>query len=208
LDLTNYDLCRSATYSVLINGRPVDLITLSRGLRQGDQLFPYLFLLCEEGFSFLLQRAEREGSISRVPVSAKGYQLSHLFFTDDSLLFCQANFMEWMKIHQLLHLYELASGQKLNTEKTSIFSARIPSASLRSILVLLWAFQRPRGTGNIWGYQLWWAVQRKKPLLEGEIGGLEGEILLAGRQGNPSQGRGSSHSHLCYECVPPPQNPL
>jgi hypothetical protein len=109
---------RSVTYSVLSNGRPTRLITPSRGLKQGDLLSPYL--LCAVGLSSLLWEAEREGSISGVLVSVKGYKLSHLFFADDSLLFCRANSMEWRRIHQLLHLYESASGQELNAKKTSI----------------------------------------------------------------------------------------
>jgi len=109
---------RSVTYSVLSNGRPARLITPSRGLKQGDLLSPYL--LCAVGLSSLLWEAEREGSISGVLVSVKGYKLSHLFFVDDSLLFCRANSKEWRRIHQLLHLYESASGQELNAKKTSI----------------------------------------------------------------------------------------
>jgi hypothetical protein len=85
---------RSVTYSVLTNGRPARLITHSIGLKQGDPLSPYLFLLCAEGLSSLLWEAKREGSISGVLVSVKGYKLSHLFFVDDSLLFCRANSMK------------------------------------------------------------------------------------------------------------------
>jgi hypothetical protein len=114
----------SVTYSVLLNRRPAGLITPSRGLRKRDLLSPYLFLLCAEGISSLLLKAEREESISGVLVSVKGYCLSHLFFANDSLLFCRANFMEWVRIHQLLKLYESASGQKLNVDKTSIFFSK------------------------------------------------------------------------------------
>jgi hypothetical protein len=71
-----------------------------------------------------MQRIESDGSISGVPISAKGFKSSHLFFADDSLLFCLANFMEWGRIQHLLHLYELDLGQNLNSDKTSIFFSK------------------------------------------------------------------------------------
>ncbi|XP_062176146.1 uncharacterized protein LOC133881223 [Alnus glutinosa] len=96
----------------------------SRGLWQGDPLSPYLFLLCAEGLSALIQTTKREGRISGVPIAVEGTRLSHLFFTDDSLLFCRANSMEWSTILELLNLYERASGQQLNAAKTSVFFSR------------------------------------------------------------------------------------
>ena len=44
----------SVTYSIQINGVPQGLITPTWGLRQGDPLSPYLFLLCVEGLSSLI----------------------------------------------------------------------------------------------------------------------------------------------------------
>lgn len=83
---------RSATYFVLVNGILLGCISPSRDLRQGDPLSPYIFLLYAEGLSSLLSRAEGEGMITRVPISHRGTKLSHLFFADDILLFCKANF--------------------------------------------------------------------------------------------------------------------
>jgi hypothetical protein len=50
--------------------------------------------------------------------------VSHLFFVDDCLLFCKANLFQWLRIQEILQLYEHASGQKLNREMTSIFFNR------------------------------------------------------------------------------------
>jgi hypothetical protein len=108
-------------YSVLINETPHGRIIPTRGIRQGDPLSSYLFLLCAEGLSSLLRKVEHDGHIIGIPTFARGFRLSHLIFADDSLLFCRANFMEWRKILHLLNQYEKASGQKLNNHKTSIF---------------------------------------------------------------------------------------
>jgi exonuclease III len=115
---------RTVSYSILINGRPYGHICPSRGIRQGDPLSPYLFILCAEGLSTLLHKAERTGSITGLPIARGGTKINHLFFADDSLLFCRANFMEWGNIQEILDIYEKASGQKLNREKTSIFFSK------------------------------------------------------------------------------------
>ncbi|XP_059446585.1 uncharacterized protein LOC132178149 [Corylus avellana] len=52
---------RTANYSVLINGNLVGKIWPTRGIRQGDPISPYLFLLCAEALSSQLRRADDEG---------------------------------------------------------------------------------------------------------------------------------------------------
>ena len=111
----------SVTYSIIINGSVHGCIVPSRGLRQGDPLSPYLFLLCAEGFSALINEATRCQQLNGISISRGAPKISHLFFADDSLLFCKANGAECNKLKEILRIYESASGQKINTEKSSIF---------------------------------------------------------------------------------------
>jgi hypothetical protein len=77
-------------FSILINGQPTAKFTLSRGIRQGDPISPYLFIIFAEALSSLLSQAAISGWLPGVPTSPKGPCLNHLFFADDSLLFCKA----------------------------------------------------------------------------------------------------------------------
>ncbi|XP_059445337.1 uncharacterized protein LOC132177129 [Corylus avellana] len=115
---------KTVNYSILINGRPYRKITPSRGLRQGDPLSPYFFILCAEGLSTGLNKMEQAGGITGLPLTRGGTRLNHLFFADDSLLFCKADMVEWYCIQKVLNDYEQASGQKLNRGKTSLFFSR------------------------------------------------------------------------------------
>jgi hypothetical protein len=84
----------------------------------------YLFLICEEVLSSSLVKADREGVLEGVPTSKRGPRLNHLFFADDSLLFCRADMSHWSRLSNFLKNYEIASGQKLNSTKTAIFFSR------------------------------------------------------------------------------------
>ena len=102
---------KSVSYSVLLNGVPSRTIKPSRGLRQGDPLSPYLFLLCAMGLQGLLHKAESEGVIRGVSICKNGPRVSHLFFADDSVLFCRAKESECQVILDLLSVYERGSGK-------------------------------------------------------------------------------------------------
>ena len=111
----------SVSYSMLLNGQPVGFIKPERGLRQGDPLSPYLFLMCAMGLQSLLHSAEMEGHIKGVAICRNGPRVSHLFFADDSILFCHAKKEECQKILDILAIYERGFGQKINRDKTNIF---------------------------------------------------------------------------------------
>jgi hypothetical protein len=128
---------RTVSYSVIVNGKPVGNFRPSRGIRQGDPISPYLFLICAEALSSLLHHAVQSGTITGVPTSPRGPYLSHLFFADDSLIFCKANSVEWRRILKILEVYEGGSGQKLNFQKTAIIFSQNVSLEKRSEILQL-----------------------------------------------------------------------
>ncbi|XP_072087958.1 uncharacterized protein [Arachis hypogaea] len=68
----------------------LDSFTPRRGLRQGDPMSPYLFVLCMERLACYISHKVVEGVWKPVSVTRDGPKVSHLMFADDLLLFCQA----------------------------------------------------------------------------------------------------------------------
>ena len=128
----------TVSYSILINGEPSQTIYPSRGLRQGDPISPYLFLLVTEGLHGLISKAATSGDIRGISICRNGPRLTHLFFADDGLLFCRASIQECTHIQTLLTTYEEASGHQLNREKTTLFFSKNTDIEIQdSIKVLL-----------------------------------------------------------------------
>ena len=113
-----------ASYSILVNGVPKGDIWPSRGIRQGDPLSPYLFLIFFEALNCQLQQATKFKAIKGFSLCKNGLKISHLFFADDTLLFYLATKSDLDVIQSILVLYEQASSHKLNREKTTVFFSK------------------------------------------------------------------------------------
>uniref|UniRef100_A0A803QCK5 Reverse transcriptase domain-containing protein n=1 Tax=Cannabis sativa TaxID=3483 RepID=A0A803QCK5_CANSA len=111
----------TVSYNITHGGHSMGPITPSRGLRQGDPLSPYLFLICAKGLLLLLKHYERHHWLTGCRVARGAPMVSHMLFADDSYVFCKANENEAQNVLRLLHRYELASGQQVNFAKSSVF---------------------------------------------------------------------------------------
>ncbi|KAG7600109.1 Ribonuclease H domain [Arabidopsis suecica] len=119
VDLISYCVS-SVSYKILLNGVPRGSIRPTRGIRQGDPLSPFLFILCTEALVANLKEAEWHGRIQGLQVSRASPSTSHLLFADDSLFFCKADPLQGAEIIKILRIYGEASGQQLNTAKSSV----------------------------------------------------------------------------------------
>ncbi|KAA0058980.1 uncharacterized protein E6C27_scaffold98G001710 [Cucumis melo var. makuwa] len=114
----------NVTYSVIINGRPQGRIKANRGLRQGDPLSPFLFVIAMDYFSRLLSHLEASGAIKGVSLN-NNCNISHILFADDILLFVEDNDCFLNNLIMALSLFEKASGLKINLLKSALVPVNV-----------------------------------------------------------------------------------
>ena len=110
----------TVVYKIKVNDSYTQRIFPQRGLRQGDPLSPYLFIICAEGLSAMLQKAEHEGKIEGIKICRGAPKVNHLFFADDSLILMRVRESDALELRRTPEVYEKASGQVINREKSSI----------------------------------------------------------------------------------------
>lgn len=115
----------------LLNGILICIFKSSRGIRQGDPLSPYLFILCVEGFSTILWEAQESGALWGFHIGNDPSIFSHLLFYDDSLLFSWAYLAQATKLRDIFYLYEACSGQTINFEKSNFFFSKGAPSTLK-----------------------------------------------------------------------------
>lgn len=94
--------CISTPFRIKINGELTESFSSSGGLRQGDPLSPYLFLIVSEGLSAILKEAKEQRHFSGIRVCKQAPAISHLFFADDAVIFCTASLQEVQLIWECL----------------------------------------------------------------------------------------------------------
>ena len=104
----------SSSLSILWNGNKLPPFKPSHGLRQGDPLSPYLFILCMEKLSIAINKAVLQGDWDPIQISNNKPRLSHLLFADDVLLFTKAKNSQLRVITDLFDRFSRASGLKIN----------------------------------------------------------------------------------------------
>jgi hypothetical protein len=110
----------SAFFSVGINGSLHGFFPSSRGLRQGNPLSPYLFVIAMEGLGGMLRLAAQNPSF-KFHWRCKQNSITHLAFADDLMVFCHADLASVELIRGALDSFARTSGLIINRRKSSVF---------------------------------------------------------------------------------------
>ena len=117
----------TVSYSVLVNGEPSENFFPSAGLRQGDPLSSYIFILCMEVLSRNLTHLQNSNELEGLKIARNAPKISHLFFADDALFFFKAVPKNCWAIKNILTSFCEKSGEMINFDKSHvIFSPNTP----------------------------------------------------------------------------------
>ena len=117
-------------------------------------LYPlnYLFILCAEGLSSLIESADNRGEIFHGCKVCRGaLSISHLLLADDSFLFFKASIEESITIKKVLEDYEMISRQAINFNKPSIFFSPNVVASVKESISSTLGVSSPLHVGRYLG---------------------------------------------------------
>ncbi|KAJ0261541.1 Reverse transcriptase zinc-binding domain-containing protein [Hirschfeldia incana] len=117
-----YQCIATTRFSVAINGELCGYFKGSRGLRQGDPLSPYLFVLAMEVFSQLINKEFSSGLIGYHP-AATDPTVTHLAFADDIMIFFDGQSGSLQQIVATLERFASWSGLTVNRSKSELYSA-------------------------------------------------------------------------------------
>lgn len=122
---------KSIRISILINGSPTKEISPRRGIRQGDPISPLLFLIVGEILNCMISEAVNKDILSGISIANLSSSVSHLQFTDDTILFIRKDLKSVQGIKRVLQCFELISGLKINFHKSSLYGYHTEAADLR-----------------------------------------------------------------------------
>jgi hypothetical protein len=128
-------LLSTASTQVLLNSIPGDTIRHRRGLRQGDPLFPMLFILAIDVLGFMISKAEIDGVLKPLAPSTLKHRVS--FYTDDVVLFLQPVTEDINLVLDILRLFGEASDLRNNVQKSSVYPIRCDEAEKAVVQQLL-----------------------------------------------------------------------
>lgn len=118
----------SSSISILVNGSPTQAFKPSRGLKQGDPLSPFLFIIAAEAFNVLMQSAMNAGLFKGIQIGCGNLTLSHLQYADDTIIMGAPTIQNINAAKFILRWYEFLSGLSINFKKSKLYTINCSSS--------------------------------------------------------------------------------
>nr|GEY88346.1 RNA-directed DNA polymerase, eukaryota [Tanacetum cinerariifolium] len=117
----------SAMASILVNGSPTSEFSFYCGLKKGDPLAPFLFILIMESLHISVSKAVNEGVFKGLSIHGSD-PISHIFYADDAVFIGEWSEKNLVNLVRILDCFYLASGLKINLHKSQVLGVGIPRA--------------------------------------------------------------------------------
>ncbi|GJS58103.1 RNA-directed DNA polymerase, eukaryota [Tanacetum coccineum] len=143
-----------AKASVLVNGSPSNEFAFHCGLKQGDPLAPFLFILVMESLHLSFNRVVEAERFKGIRIG-RSFSLSHLFYADDALIVGEWSQDNLRCIIHVLQVFYLASGLQINIHKSQILGVGVPKVDVEAAAVSIGCsvtppkFRTTQRNGNI-----------------------------------------------------------
>lgn len=137
---------------ILWNGQPSAPFVPSRGVKQGDPLSPYIFVLCMERLAQTINALVGKSIWKPWQLNHDAPKISHLFFADDMLIFTKASAQQANMVKKVLEDFSLSSGLTVNLLKTKIMFSSNVEASLADEITGILGYQRTSDLGKYLGF--------------------------------------------------------
>ncbi|KAL5714065.1 hypothetical protein ACHQM5_016077 [Ranunculus cassubicifolius] len=129
----------NARFSILLNGSSKKFFKSTRGLRQGDPLSPFLFIMVTEVLSMVTSLLVSQGELDGFKASnaEDGVVVSHLQFADDTMFFLSASVEKARVLRGVLLWFEVASGLKINMKKSKVYGVGVSEEVISEVASIL-----------------------------------------------------------------------
>ncbi|XP_076929067.1 putative mitochondrial protein AtMg01250 [Bidens hawaiensis] len=111
----------SGKASVLVNSSPTLEFAFKRGVKQGDPLSPFLFIIAMEGLNAVMKSASQHNLFKGVQLPNCGPIVSHMMYADDVMFIGDWNTGDTVNLARLLRCFNLTSRLKVNFNKSKVF---------------------------------------------------------------------------------------
>ncbi|XP_021986150.1 uncharacterized protein LOC110882438 [Helianthus annuus] len=130
-------ILESSRAAVLVNGSPTFEFKCEKGLRQGDPISPFLFLIVMESLSWLLKKAKEIGEFKGINFPDNEVDITHLFYADDTLILGEWSRENIQSTTKILRIFYLFSGLRINLYKSNLFGVGTEDMEVDNMMEIL-----------------------------------------------------------------------
>ncbi|KAJ0433652.1 putative RNA-directed DNA polymerase [Helianthus annuus] len=123
----------SARSSVLVNGAPTFEFDCKKGIRQGDPLSPFLFVIVMEALSSIFKKASDIGAFDGIRLPNGGPEVNHFLYADDAMILGEWSSFNFNNLKRMLRIFYLCSGLRINIHKSTLYGMGVGSEDTKSM---------------------------------------------------------------------------